>query len=212
MRAGRKNPDETRRQLLGAADRAFYGDGIRNASVDDIAEQAGVTKRTLYYHYGSKEDLVVAYLEARGERTLRQLLGGADNTGGNFAQRMDKLFALLARAPEHAGWNGCPFARAAAEFVDAPEHGALRVARNQKLAFEQSLRNRAEAAGYRNPRTVARTLAVLIDGAVTQMMIHRDGSYAQAAKAAASLVLAEARSKTPRLRTPQRARAIRSTT
>ena len=66
MRAGRKNPDETRRQLLGAADRAFYGDGIRNASVDDIAEQAGVTKRTLYYHYGSKEDLVVAYLEARG--------------------------------------------------------------------------------------------------------------------------------------------------
>src|SRR2546423_12757991 len=116
MAAGRKNPDETRRQLLGAADRAFYSGGIRNAGLDAIAEQAGVTKRTLYYHYASKEDLVVAYLEARGERTLRQLLGGLDNSAGsNFAQRIDKLFSLLARAPDHAAWNGCPFARAAAE-------------------------------------------------------------------------------------------------
>ena len=60
----------TRAQIIQAADDLFYGAGIRSASVDAIAEKAGVTKRTLYYHFRSKDDLIAAYLAARDEPTL----------------------------------------------------------------------------------------------------------------------------------------------
>src|SRR5215813_4168071 len=51
-----KDPQETRRRLLAAADEVFYAHGIRNSSVDDVAQRAGLTKRTLYYHFPSKDD------------------------------------------------------------------------------------------------------------------------------------------------------------
>jgi len=56
----------TRETIIQAADDLFYGEGIRAASMDAIAERAGVTKRTLYYHFRSKDDLIAAYLRRTG--------------------------------------------------------------------------------------------------------------------------------------------------
>ena len=60
----------TRARIVDAAVGLFYGEGVRSVSVDAVAEKAGVTKRTLYYHFKSKDDLVAAYLEARDQPTL----------------------------------------------------------------------------------------------------------------------------------------------
>jgi len=60
----------TRQQIIQAADALFYGEGIRSASMDAIAAKAGVTKRTIYYHFPSKDDLIAAYLTARDEPTF----------------------------------------------------------------------------------------------------------------------------------------------
>ena len=56
-----KHPQETRQRLLAAADEVFYAHGIRNSSVDEVAQRAGLTKRTLYYHFPSKDNLAAAY-------------------------------------------------------------------------------------------------------------------------------------------------------
>src|SRR5689334_18384338 len=61
---------ETRDGMISAADELFYGEGIRSVSVDAIAERAGVTKRTLYYHFASKDELIAAYLDRRDGATL----------------------------------------------------------------------------------------------------------------------------------------------
>ena len=60
----------TRDRIVAAASRLFYGHGIRAVSVDDVAARAGLTKRTLYYHFRSKDDLIAAYLAARDEPTI----------------------------------------------------------------------------------------------------------------------------------------------
>lgn len=65
-----KDPQETRQRLLAAVDEVFYPHGIRNGSVDDVAQRAGLTKRTLYYHFPSKDDLAAAYVQQRSDLTL----------------------------------------------------------------------------------------------------------------------------------------------
>ena len=57
-------------RIIAAASKLFYSNGIRGVSVDAVAEKAGVTKRTLYYHFRSKDDLVAAYLAARDQPNL----------------------------------------------------------------------------------------------------------------------------------------------
>ena len=70
----------TREQIIQAADALFYGEGIRSASMDAIAARAGVTKRTLYYHFASKDDLIGAYLTARDEPTFARQAAWLDET------------------------------------------------------------------------------------------------------------------------------------
>jgi AcrR family transcriptional regulator len=62
--------ETTRERIVSAAAKLFYGEGIRAVSVDAVAEKAGVTKRTLYYHFDSKDDLIAAYLEGRDQPNL----------------------------------------------------------------------------------------------------------------------------------------------
>ena len=61
---------DTRERIIAAASKLFYDDGIRGVSVDAVAAKAGLTKRTLYYHFKSKDDLVAAYLAARDQPNL----------------------------------------------------------------------------------------------------------------------------------------------
>jgi AcrR family transcriptional regulator len=60
-----RSSDPTRARILSAANNLFYAEGIRAVSVDAVAAKAGLTKKTLYYHFRSKDDLVAAYLAAR---------------------------------------------------------------------------------------------------------------------------------------------------
>jgi AcrR family transcriptional regulator len=101
----------TRDRILEAADELFYRDGIRSVSVNTIAEKAGVTKRTLYYHFRSKDDLIAAYLEARNEPTLSRYRRWFDEFDGTVAERIavvryafivrDLHTLLLAGLPAH---------------------------------------------------------------------------------------------------------------
>src|SRR5215471_9540463 len=83
-----KDPQETRRRLLAAADEVFYAHGIRSSSVDDVAQRAGLTKRTLYYHFPSKDDLAAAYVQQRSDLTLARQIGAASSVAGPFTAKV----------------------------------------------------------------------------------------------------------------------------
>jgi AcrR family transcriptional regulator len=182
----------TRTLIIQAADDLFYGEGIRSASVDAIAEKAGVTKRTLYYHFRSKDDLIAAYLEARDEPTLARYEAWLDTTQGTLAEQITGFFEKLAQVANISKWKGCGFLRAAAELAGSPGHPAQKIGSAHKKKFESWLAGRITGEGFEDAALRARQLMILLDGAVAQMLIHRDPSYAMAAgKAAAALLTKE---------------------
>jgi len=179
----------TRERIIQAAADLFYGEGIRGASMDTIAAKAGVTKRTLYYHFRSKDDLVAAYLDARDEPTLARFAGWLDAAKGTFAQQLIGIFEKLAHVAKDAKWKGCGFLRAAAELASSPGHPALKIGSAHKKKFEAWLEDCITAEGLDNAALRARQVMILMDGAVAQLPIHHDPSYAVAAGQAAATLL-----------------------
>src|SRR6201990_687060 len=96
----------TRERILGAASKLFYSDGIRAVSVDAVAEKAGLTKRTLYYHFRSKDDLVAAYLEARDQPNLALFQRWFDEADGELPAKVRAIFDRLAVNAGHPKWRG----------------------------------------------------------------------------------------------------------
>ncbi len=179
----------TREQIIQAADALFYGEGIRSASMDAIAAKASVTKRTIYYHFPSKDDLIAAYLTARDEPTFARQAAWLDETKGDLPEQVLGLFENLARAMNTPRWKGCGFIRAAAELAGTPGHPALKIGSAHKKRLEAWLEGRIAATGLSDPALRARQVMILLDGAAAQVLIHRDPAYALAAgQAAAALV------------------------
>jgi AcrR family transcriptional regulator len=190
----------TRSQIVAAADELFYSQGLHAVSVDAIAEKAGVTKKTFYYHFTSKDELIGCYLAARDRPTVDRFKAWA-GTEGTVADRLARFFSKLARASHGPRWNGCGFTRAAAELANMRGHPALTAARTHKARCEQWLLEMVKQEGHADAETIARALMVLIDGAVSQILIHRDAKYATSAGfAARSLLSTPARTTSAALR------------
>ncbi|MCV4655865.1 TetR/AcrR family transcriptional regulator, partial [Escherichia coli] len=83
-----RSSDATRHRIVAASAKLFYDDGIRGVSVDAVADKAGVTKRTLYYHFQSKDDLVAAYLAARDQPNLELFKRWFAETEGDVAAKV----------------------------------------------------------------------------------------------------------------------------
>lgn len=184
-----RDSSETRRRLIAAADGLFYGQGIQAVGVDAVAEAAGVTKRTLYYHFSSKDDLIAAYLDARDLPTLGRYQDLIPDSGEPAPLQVRRIFEQLGRNAKDPRWRGCSFLRAAAEFANLPGHPARVVAARHKKRFEGWLNEILAADRFENATGLARQLMILFDGAVAQILIHRDPSYALSARDAASMLL-----------------------
>lgn len=177
----------TRDQILDAANRLFYAEGVRAVSIDAVAEQAKITKKTLYYHFRSKDDLIAAYLESRDQPNLAAFKRWFDAAEGGLAEKMGAIFDGLAKASRHPKWRGCGFLRTIAELAAMPGHPAVRVGAAHKKKFEAWL---AEEIGraLNDPdasAALARHIVLLMDGAFSAMLTHRDPRYVDAAGAAA---------------------------
>ena len=178
---GPDEPESPASRILAAADRLFYGEGIHAVGVDAVAAGAGVTKRTLYHHFASKDALVTAYLSRRAAPPV------IDQTMPPAAQIL-RLFRQLGKALTSETFRGCPFINAAAELADR-NHQAITVASAYKARREAWFRNLTELAGARDPAALAQQLMILLDGAIANWLVRRDPSTADAAGAAAAMLL-----------------------
>ncbi|WP_136619964.1 MULTISPECIES: TetR/AcrR family transcriptional regulator [Mesorhizobium] len=181
----------TRKRIVDAATKLFYAEGIGRVSVDAIAEKAGLTKRTLYYHFKSKDDLIAAYLDARDQPNLKQMAGWFDAAEGGADRKVEAIFTNLARVARHPKWKGCGFLRTAAELASMPGHPAVKAGSRHKTNFEKWLAAELSARGVTAPHMLAREIVLLMDGAFSSMLIHHNPDYIGAAgHAAATLVRA----------------------
>ena len=169
-----------RERILETADRLFYGQGIRAVGVDTIAAEIGISKRTLYNHFPSKDDLIVAYLSRRlkpappsDRPPLEQIMGAFD--------RLERTIAT-------GVFRGCPFVNAVAELKE-PTHAANKIA----LAFKEQRRTwfqgLLERLGVEQAQLLSMQLQLLTDGAIAAALVRGDPKVAAAAREAAEVLL-----------------------
>ncbi|MFE0098871.1 TetR family transcriptional regulator [Streptomyces sp. NPDC059009] len=185
-----------RERILAAAARLFSAQGINATGMEQVAEEAPVSKRTLYAHFRTKNDLVVAHLQGLvlSGATLEGVLTREDIPPRD---RIRKLFDQPTAdtgagvAADAAPVRGCPFIDAAAEFPD-PQSAVHAYAREQKLRMVQLILALVTELGCREPHSLAEQLATLADGAASRAMVLDDPDYGRHARAAAEVLLDQA--------------------
>jgi AcrR family transcriptional regulator len=170
-------------RILETADRLFYLQGIRAIGVDTIAAEIGISKRTLYNHFPSKDALISAYLRRRFKQPpasnkppVEQILGTFDSLERRFAAK---------------DFRGCPFVNAVAE-LGAEDRAVRKIA----IAFKESrrlwFRDLLTQLGVADAEGLATQLTLLVDGSIAQDLVRNDPSMARAGKEAAKVLLANA--------------------
>jgi AcrR family transcriptional regulator len=180
----------TRRRICEAAYRLFRRRGFGRVSMDDIAAAAGLTKRTLYHHFDSKDRLLAGVLEDQHELALRAFATFGDKLGGAPEAIVDGLFRELAVWADRPRWAGSGFTRLTIELADLPGHPARTIARRHKAQLEACLADMLARAGVSRPKELARAVWLLSEGAISLILVHGDRGYSRAAAEAARALLA----------------------
>jgi AcrR family transcriptional regulator len=189
-----------RERLLGAANELFYAEGVQTVGIDRIIERAGVAKASLYNLFGSKEELVAAYLASRHDRTTSRLTEAIESAD-DPRQKILAVFDVQAQQYEQLDFNGCAFNAASTE---APPGGLVDQATDQFRAWIRAMfTDLATQAGAHDPVSLGRQLHLIYDGAgLAGRMDHHDLEIAPCARQAVQALLDAAL--TRRSRTPKR--------
>lgn len=167
-------------RILQIADRLFYLKGIRATGVDTIAAEIGISKRTLYNHFPSKDSLVKAYLDRRFvtakpsvKSPVEQILGSFDSLERRFSSK---------------DFRGCPFVNAVAE-LGPDDRSVKKIAKAFKESRRLWFRDLLVELKVTDAEQLATQLQLLVDGAIAQDLVRDDPAMARAAKEAAKVLL-----------------------
>jgi AcrR family transcriptional regulator len=174
----------SRERILSVAGSLFYREGIHATGVERIAEEAGVSKRTMYQHFGSKTQLVEEYLRGIHEA------GGMPNEKALDAPGVTARNRLLAifDSPPADRFRGCPFHNAAVEAADRMP-GVHDVVHEHKLQFITRLTAVAAEAGAKDPYLLGHQLAVVFEGATALATSLNDTAPLLHARSAAEVLI-----------------------
>jgi AcrR family transcriptional regulator len=165
---------EVRARILDTACALFYQRGVRAVGVDLVVEQAGVAKTSLYRHFGTKDDLIAAFLAREDEDFWGVWDRVADQHRDDPAAELNAHLGWIGERVERPNYRGCPQINVAAEFPEI-DHPARKVAAAHKRQMRQRLKVIAERLGAARPDDLAGQLALLINGAFVSSQIFEPG-------------------------------------
>jgi AcrR family transcriptional regulator len=175
-----------RERLLAAADELFYENGINLVGIDRVIEHAGVAKASLYDCFGSKEELIRAYLKGRADKRQARISERIASLG-TPQEKILGVFDLLGEIVTRTDYRGCAFQRASAE---AGASSVIKGTCDEPRAWLRSqfteLARQAKAA---DPELLGRQLLFLYDGAAFAASVDGDRNAPQAAKVLAAQML-----------------------
>lgn len=175
-----------RERLLAAADELFYDHGIHTVGIDRVIEHAGVAKASLYNTFGSKDELILAYLGGRRDRIAERITRFVA-AAPTPRERLLAVFDAQAELSAEWGYSGCAFARASAE--SRPGDMVDKATREYRTWLRELLTDLAEQAGAADPATLGRQMHLLYDGCSAASRMDHDPAAAAAARAAANTLL-----------------------
>jgi AcrR family transcriptional regulator len=157
-------PSEARQRLLNAATRIFYGEGIHSVGVDRIITEAKVTRATFYRHFPGKEDLVVAYLQA-ADQAIRSQVDTAITAGLPAPDALRAVAESIAQDIQSAGFRGCAFLNAVAEYPD-PDHPVHQAVLTHRQWFLDTINTLIASIQKSEAEAAAQHFVMLRDGAM----------------------------------------------
>jgi AcrR family transcriptional regulator len=180
-----------RDQLVETALELFSRQGYHATGIDKVLEAAGVAKMTMYKHFRSKEELILAVLRLRDERWRNRFMRGIERRAKDPRDRLLAMFDQLGEWFSDEGFCGCMFINASAEYADHadPIHAA---SAEHKRLVEKYVRDLAKQAGAPQPGVLATQLCLLMEGAVVLTQVCPDdarGCAAASAKRAAVVLI-----------------------
>jgi AcrR family transcriptional regulator len=162
-----------REKLLDVASELFYQHGIRAVGIDTIIAQAGVAKASLYNHFSSKDELVVAWLQRMDAFRSAALVGAMTRKSTKPLDQLYAFFDGLLEWFSSEGFRGCAFLNTLAEISDV-NHPARAQVLGNRTRLREMLEKLAREAGLHNPGELASQLVLITDGAVIYASMHRD--------------------------------------
>lgn len=187
-RTSKPRVSRKRTALVNTAMRLFYGEGYHAVGIDRILEEAKVSKPTLYAHFKSKDDLIVAALRQRDIEAREFFSERLQQYGGDIRSRLLYLFDLLGEWINSPEFKGCLFINASAEYAhhENPVHQA---AAEHKLAFREMIAGHAAAAGIADADELAGRLMLLVDGLVVTCQVLPNPNAVKIAKEMAGMLI-----------------------
>jgi AcrR family transcriptional regulator len=178
----------------------FHEHGITATGVEALSKAAGISKRTLYERFGSKDGLIAAAFEVRDVPVFELYTGPAERAGGTPREQLKQLFAELEATIRSPEFRGCPFTSASSELADE-HHPAHPVIRRHKQRLRRWILARARAGGAADPAKLARQLMIVFDGALVQSLVQRSTRPARDARGLADALIDASLGETRRSRT-----------
>jgi AcrR family transcriptional regulator len=180
-----KAPASARERLLAAASELFYAEGVHTVGIDRVIERAGVAKASLYNTFGSKDELVRAYLESRHEQTSQRIARYLERYG-DPRDRLLGVFEAQGELFASPGFRGCAFVSASAE---SPGELVEQAASEYRGWVRTLLTDLSREAGVAAPETLGRKLHMVYDGASLSARMDRDPTASVVARSAAETLL-----------------------
>lgn len=185
MSTTRTKKSDARQRIVKTAEALFYAEGVRGVGIDRIIAEAEVAKMTLYNHFPSKDDLILAvvqYRETKFDALFEKWMARHGKTG---MPPLEAFFAALKQWFKTADFRGCMFINTCAELADA-EHPASRFAAEHKQRFSALIeRLTTEEFNAELARSVAPAIALLVEGAIVSAVMQQTTAPAEIARDAA---------------------------
>ncbi len=180
-----------RDRLIDTALELFNRDGYRATGIDKILAESGVAKMTLYNHFGSQDELILAALERRDARWRDWFRHAVERRAETPHGRLLAVFDAIEEWFAQPDFQGCMFMRAASEYGDRDDPIHAVAAEHQRLLLAE-LRDLAAAAGAKRPAKLAREILLLVMGAIVATQVNGPVDAGKAAKKAAEVLIEEA--------------------
>jgi AcrR family transcriptional regulator len=195
MGKARAKSSDARQRIVKTAERLFYAEGVRAVGIDRIIAEAEVAKMSLYNHFSSKDDLILAVLQNREEKFSGMFEKWMDHHASKGMDRLRAFFAALKDWFESAGFRGCMFINARVELADA-KHPASEFSACHKVRFHEMLQSIIEeSSGAKAAETASPAIALLVEGAIVTAVMEQSSESADVARDAALALVAKAKRK-----------------
>lgn len=185
-----RGKSEARQRIVETAERLFYAEGVRAVGIDRIIAESEVAKMTLYNHFSSKDELILAVLQYREEKFGGMFEKWMQRHAKKGLGRLEAFFAALKDWFKSPGFRGCAFINASVELADA-QHAASQFAAQHKERFYKMLTEIISDTSGAKAASAAPAIALLVEGAIVTAVMEQSAKPADVARDAASMLISQ---------------------